>query len=131
MNARGKFQGHILIVDDEPLVRETVQLALQSEGYSVAEAEDGPQALAQFEPGKFALIITDYYMPKMTGDQLATAIKRRSPEQPVLMLTAFPELFPSRSRAASEIDALIDKPFEIDTLRDVVARCSPVPKRDQ
>src|ERR1039458_6298199 len=62
MNERTQQPRHILVVDDEPLVRQTVQMLLQDDGYVVDEAESGPQALAMFEPGKFDMVFTDYFM---------------------------------------------------------------------
>jgi len=126
MNERTCQQRHILVVDDEPLVRQTVQMLLQDDGYVVDEAESGPQALAMFEPGKFDMIFTDYFMPDMKGDQLAAAIKRRSPKQAVVMLTAFPEKFQSSACPLGGIDSFICKPFELETLRSAIARFAPV-----
>jgi len=82
MNERTGQQRHILVVDDEPLVRQTVQMLLEDDGYVVDEAESGPQALAMFEPGKFDMVFTDYFMPDMKGDQLAAAIKNVHPNSP-------------------------------------------------
>ena len=78
-------------MDDEPLVCQSVQLLLEDDGYVVDGAKSGAEALALFEPGKLDMIFTDYFMPGMKGDRLAAAIKKRSPKQPVVMLTAFPE----------------------------------------
>ena len=125
MNERTCQQRHILVVDDEPLVRQTVQMLLEDDGYVVDEAESGPQALAMFEPGKFAMIFTDYFMPDMKGDQLAAAIKRRSPKQAVVMLTAFPEKFQSSACPLGGIDSFICKPFEADALRAAITRFAP------
>src|ERR1039458_8300685 len=91
MNERIQQQKHILVVDDEPLIRQSIQMLLEDDGYIVDEAGSGDEALALFEPGKFDMVFTDYCMPEMKGDQLAAAIKKRSPKQPVVMLTAFPE----------------------------------------
>jgi CheY-like chemotaxis protein len=128
VNTRDSKQRHILVVDDEPLVRETLQMVLEMDGHHIAEADDGPQALAQFEPGKFDLVLTDYYMPLMTGGQLATAIKLRSPAQPVLMLTAYPEKVNTPTDPLHDVDLLMGKPFDIQDLRDAVNRCFPVAK---
>jgi CheY-like chemotaxis protein len=116
---------HILVVDDEPLVRYTVHMLLEDDGYIVEEAESGPQALAMFEPGKFDMIFTDYCMPDMRGDQLAAAIKKRSPRQPIVMITAFPERLTSSNCPLGGIDSFICKPFEADTLRTAIARFAP------
>jgi CheY-like chemotaxis protein len=126
MNERPCQQRHILVVDDEPLVRQTVQMLLQDDGYVVDEAKSGAEALALFEPGKFDMIFTDYFMPEMKGDQLAAAIKKRSPKQPVVMITAFPEKLTCSNCPLGGIDSFICKPFELETLRTAIARFAPV-----
>lgn len=120
---------HILVVDDEPLVRETVHMLLELDGHSVAEAQDGPQALALFEPGRFDLVLTDYFMPLMSGAELATTIRKRSPGQAIVMLTAFPEKLQRSGQPPLNIDLLMPKPFEIGELRQAVARCN-APNRE-
>jgi CheY-like chemotaxis protein len=125
MNKRAGQQRHILVVDDEPLVRQTVQLLLKSEGHLVDEANSGTEALAVFEPGKFDLIFTDYFMPVMKGDELAAAIKKRSPKQPVVMLTAYPEKLQTSDCPLGGIDSFICKPFELETLRAAIRRYAP------
>jgi CheY-like chemotaxis protein len=122
MNATAPQQKHILVVDDEPAVRQTVQMLLKSEGHVVDEANSGTEALAVFEPGKFDLVLTDYFMPIMKGDELAAAIKKRSPQQPVVMLTAFPEKLQCSDCPLGGVDSFICKPFELDTLRAAISR---------
>jgi CheY-like chemotaxis protein len=126
MNARVCTKKHILVVDDEPLVRQTVQMLLNGDGHIVDEADSGAAALAVFEPGKFDLIFTDYFMPAMKGDELAAAIKKRAPGQPVVMLTAFPEKLQTSDCPLGGIDSFICKPFELDTLRAAISRFAPV-----
>jgi CheY-like chemotaxis protein len=125
MNEHAGHQRHILVVDDEPLVRQTVQMLLQGDGYVVDGAKSGAEALALFEPGKFDMVFTDYLMPEMKGDQLAAAIKSRSPKQPVVMLTAFPEKLQSSDCPLGGVDSFICKPFELETLRTAIARYAP------
>jgi CheY-like chemotaxis protein len=115
----------ILVVDDEPLVCETVMMLLESEGHSVTRANSGQQALSLFQPGRFDLIFTDFFMPSMTGEQLAIAIKLQAPAQPIVMLTAYPEKLQSRERPPSVVDLFIGKPFELDSLRGAITRFSP------
>jgi CheY-like chemotaxis protein len=125
IKVRSGRQRHILVVDDESFVRQSVQILLQGDGYLVHEAKSGAEALAMFEPDKFEMVFTDYLMPEMRGDKLAAAIKQRSPKQPVVMLTAFPERFQSADCHPGGVDALICKPFGLDTLRAVLARHTP------
>jgi CheY-like chemotaxis protein len=116
---------HILVVDDDALVCETVTLILKIDGHFVDCASSGAQALALFQPGKFDLVITDFFMPAMTGDKLAAAIKTQSPKQPVMMLTAYPEKL-QRECPREAVDVFVGKPFEIETLRNAISKCVPV-----
>jgi CheY-like chemotaxis protein len=115
-------QKHILIVDDEPLVCRSVQLLLEAEGYVVEQAKNAAEALAMYEPDKFDLVFTDYLMPKMKGDKLAEAIKRISPGQPIVMITAFPEKLQSSDCPLGGIDSFICKPFDLNNLQTAIAR---------
>ena len=116
---------HILVVDDEPLVCQSVQIFLRGDGYVVHEAKSGAEALALFEPGKFDMVFIDYFMPEMKGDQLAAAVKQRSPNQPVVMITAYPERLQSLVNPAGGADSVICKPFELDNLRAALAQHVP------
>jgi len=102
----------ILVVDDEPVVCECVRMMLAYDGHTVEIAGGGDEALAKYHPDKFDLVITDYSMDGMKGDQLAQAIKRLSPTKPIILLTAFPP-----DQRPAEIDLVIIKPFYFDTLR--------------
>ena len=130
MCSRGDPKRTILLVDDDALVRQTVHMVLTIDGYDVVEAEDGPQALDAFVPGRFALVLTDWFMPRMSGIELAAAIKTRCPNQTVVMITAFAEKAQAQGNRGSGVDLLIGKPFEIEVLRAAVAKCSTVPKLD-
>lgn len=118
-------QKHILIVDDEPLVRQSVQILLEAQGCVVEQAENAAEALAMYEPNKFDLVFTDYLMPEVKGDKLAEAIKRISPKQPVVMLTAFPEKLQSSDCPLGGVDAFICKPFDLNNLQTAIARYAP------
>jgi len=120
MIKRSDRQRHILVVDDETLVRRSVHILLQADGYLVDEAKTGAEALALFEPGKFDMIFIDYLMPEMRGDALAAAIKKRSPQQPIVMLTAFIEKFQSAACPLSGVDSFIGKPFGLESLRAAI-----------
>ena len=122
MNQHNGRKRHILVVDDEPLVSYTIQLLLQEDGYAIDRATSGAEALALYEPGKFDMVFTDYFMPEMKGDQLAAAIKKRSPKQPVVMITAFPDKLTCSDCPLGGIDSFICKPFDLETLRTAITR---------
>ena len=79
----------ILIVDDEYEMRIALETTLKRENYQLVCAEDGKQALDQFEDHVFDLILTDVRMPKLSGLELLRAVKERSPKIPVVMMTAY------------------------------------------
>ena len=106
----------ILVVDDEPFVCESVKMMLAYDGHSVETASGGKEALANHDVRQFDLVITDYSMEGMKGDQLALEIKRLAPGKPVILLTAFP---PEIKPAA--IDLVLTKPFYFETLREALA----------
>src|SRR3954451_16337575 len=78
----------ILIVDDEPAVRESVSSSLQFEGYRVAEAADGVTALERVEADRPDLVVLDVLMPRMDGLTTCRRLRALGATMPVLMLTA-------------------------------------------
>lgn len=113
---------HILVVDDEPLVSESIRLLLGDDDYIVEQVESGYLALAMFAEGKYDMIFTDYCMPEIRGDQFAAAIKRLCPKQPVVMITAFPEKLQTSANALGGVDSFICKPFDAEVLRTTLTR---------
>jgi CheY-like chemotaxis protein len=107
----------ILVVDDEQPVREAIALLLSVDEHVVTEAHNGAVAFGLFAKGKFDLVLTDFEMPVMKGNALAVKIKEIAPEQPILMLTAYPE----RITPENPVDAIVNKPFGLDALRKAVA----------
>jgi two-component system sensor histidine kinase EvgS len=65
----------ILVVDDEPFVCDAVRMMLAFDGHQVETAGSGKEALSLFQTGKYDVVLTDYAMPAMKGDELAVAIK--------------------------------------------------------
>ena len=112
----------ILVVDDEPLVCDAVKMMLTFDGHDVETASNGKDALAIFDPGKFDIVITDFAMPTMKGDELAAAIKSRSPNQPVVMITAYAEMLQTSGNPMAGVDYMISKPFLLDNLREAIAK---------
>jgi CheY-like chemotaxis protein len=122
MAAKAQNKRRVLVVDDEPLVCDAVRMLLVIDGYEVETAADGAQALARLDKGTFDLIIVDFEMPGMKGDQLAVVIKQRLPRQPIIMLTAHGEMLRASGRPLTGIDLLVDKPFRLEVLRENMAK---------
>ena len=110
----------ILVVDDEPFVCDALKMMLMFDGHTVETASNGKDALALFEQGKFDLVITDFAMPTMKGDELAAEIKARAPKQPVVMITAYAEMLQASGGTLTGVDFVISKPFLLDNLREAI-----------
>ena len=109
----------ILLVDDEDSLRACLRLMLELAGYRVTEARDGVEALKIFAVGEFDLVITDFNMPVMQGNELAVKLKLLAPSQPILMITASPR---ARSEPQNPVDALLNKPFLVAELHHALGK---------
>ena len=111
----------ILVVDDERLLRESLNMLLSYDGHQVELANDGEEALGKLAANKFDVVLTDFEMPKMQGNHLAVAIKERWPELPVIMLSAYGEIFKAEGKQFPGVDLILSKPFLLATLRQALA----------
>ncbi len=115
-----EFSPHVLVVDDEPGIRGFVHAILQAEGYSVAIAANGQQALERIAEQRPDVILLDLSMPVMNGWQLNEYLRERRFEIPVVFMTAG---FSARAEAQAHGAAdYLAKPFDVDTLLDVIGR---------
>lgn len=115
-------RGRLLVVDDEPSLRETLDIALRRAGHTVRCAASAPEALEALAASSFDLVITDVRMPDMSGIDLLARIKAVDPAVEVIVATAF-----ARAEDAVEVmkagayDYII-KPFNLEELRVLVER---------
>ncbi|MDR1358514.1 MAG: response regulator transcription factor, partial [Coriobacteriales bacterium] len=106
----------ILIVDDDPNIRELVSAVLAGGGFESREAKDGRDALIKLAEEKFSLCIVDVMMPTMDGYELSRNLRKYYEHLPVLLLTARAEL-PSKVKGfEAGADDYLTKPFEGDEL---------------
>jgi len=110
---------HILLVEDDPGALESIKLLLHIDRHIVTEANNGREALDRLAEQRFDLVILDYFMPGMRGDELAVALKAIAPGLPILMITAYLEKL---GDADKPVDAVLAKPFAVDELRQTVAK---------
>jgi CheY-like chemotaxis protein len=92
----------ILCVDDETTGLSVRKMTLESQGYRVVTAENGPSGLKVFSAESIDLVILDYKMPGMNGDVVAERMKQLKPSIPILMLSAYVDL-------PNETLALVDR----------------------
>jgi CheY-like chemotaxis protein len=111
---------HILVVDDEAMVREALKMLLTFDGHTVELASDGPDALKKLSKHEFDVVFADLKMRGMLGDVLARAIKTEYPQQVVIMVTAYGDVLSPRQKLSIPVDFLISKPFSIRALRNAL-----------
>jgi CheY-like chemotaxis protein len=112
----------ILLVDDEPGMLQALRMILAGEGHDVETAWSSKEACDLLGGKPFDLIVTDFNMPGMKGDELALKIKKQFPATPVIMLTGSAEILRRNSRTLPGVDLLIGKPFNIPQFVSEVAR---------
>ncbi len=112
----------ILFVDDEVAILHVGKTILEQLGYEVNTASSGAEALKLFisDPGRYDLVITDQFMPNMTGAQLASEMFRIRPELPVILITGYSETVSEESSTAHGISCCIEKPFSRNTIGEAV-----------
>jgi len=112
----------ILVVDDEPLVREVVEAYLTLDGHEVRTAADGREALGMIGDGRYDLLLTDASMPEMGGLELAKEFKALRTGTPVILLTGFGDLMNASGGCPEHVDLVLGKPTTIDAVRAAVAQ---------
>ncbi|MER5310922.1 response regulator transcription factor [Streptomyces sp. NPDC002773] len=106
----------ILIVDDEPAVREALRRSLAFEGYGTEDAVDGLDALTRMESYAPDLVVLDVQMPRMDGLTAARRIRASGSTVPILMLTARDTVGDRVTGLDAGADDYLVKPFELDEL---------------
>ena len=113
-------EGRVLVVDDEPMLRDTLGQTLSAEGYVVDLAVDGETALERIRAARPDAILLDLMMPGMNGRQFLQALRDDDAYKnvPVMIMTAVHGLELSATLGASEV---VEKPFNVDDLLNKVA----------
>ena len=127
--ARGAVKGYrerILLVDDEPQVRESVKRLLVGQGYTVVEASHANDAIVIYDaaPSEIDLVLTDVTMPGMSGYDLAEHLRARAPDLPVVFMSGYAENPRGTGALAGRKTGYIQKPFNVvvlvERLREVL-----------
>ena len=116
----------VLVVDDEPNIRELVQVALQFHGCSVTTAATGKDALRQAETERPDLIVLDVMLPDLDGFEVCRRLRSAGNEVPVIFLTARDTSSDTVTGLALGGDDYVTKPFSVESL---VARVRAVLRR--
>jgi CheY-like chemotaxis protein len=125
MNALRK----VLVVDDDPSVRKSIDRVLSNKGYAVITAENGEEAMRKLNEEKYDLVYTDIRMPGMSGLDVAEQVKARKPWTPVVIVTGYgTDAAEARAKAAG-VSGFVHKPLSPsmieDSARDALAAPAP------
>jgi two-component system chemotaxis response regulator CheY len=112
----------ILTVDDSASIRQTIKIALGSEGYSVAEAVDGADGVKKADAGAYDLIVTDLNMPIMDGLAMIRELRKKPAHAgvPILFLTTESDADMKAQAKAAGATGWLTKPFDPDQLVKIV-----------
>ncbi|MEP2380257.1 response regulator, partial [Parasphingorhabdus sp.] len=117
--------GHILLVEDEDMVRAVAERALTRQGYTVVTASDGEEGLAHLSAqsdsgeGIFDMIVSDVVMPNMDGPAMAREVRVLHPDMPILFMSGYAE---EQLRKSIDLDnvAFLPKPFSVAQIAEAV-----------
>ena len=117
------LRGKVLVVDDEPTIRESLQHALESFGMSVVLASDGQEALDLFsrEPD-FDLVLMDLTMPRLDGREAFLAMREIRPEVRVILSSGYSEQESVQELLGKDLAGFIQKPYQLRDLKKVISR---------
>jgi len=116
------ISGSVLVVDDEPAVRQIVGKMLRSFGVEVVEAEDGEAALMEIgrASNRFSLVLLDITMPKLDGMQTLPRIRATDPALPVVLMSGYAQSDTEFRRIKPKASGFLQKPFSVEELKNLI-----------
>jgi signal transduction histidine kinase/ActR/RegA family two-component response regulator len=120
----------LLVIDDDPMILETVNAALAGDGHWVTVADGGQAGLLAFRSAQsrkrpFQLVFSDLGMPELDGRKVAAGIKELSPQTPVVLLTGWGQRLASQGELPPHVDYILSKPPRLRDLREALERLLP------
>jgi len=130
-DAKDDVRLRVLVVDDEVAIRDVLVEALEAEGCEVIAAASGEIALELYDAyeGELDAVFTDVDMPDMSGWELIEAIRKRSTDIPVAIVSGWGDSISCDTRNASKVDWIVSKPFDIDSLSQIACEIADRKKR--
>jgi len=117
--------GRILIIEDDPDIRDILKIQLEQGGHQVIEAKDGEEGIELMKKGsnllQVGLIITDIRMPKVNGVEAIDYIKANAPSIPIMVITGYPETELAVSLLQKGVKDYLVKPVEKEVLLSKVS----------
>ena len=119
---------NILIIDDEPAIRELLCDLLRSKGHQAMAVDNSLKGIELFKKGEFGIVFTDLSMPEMSGWEVAERLKSLKPEVVVVMVTGWGTQVDSKKLKAHSVDLLMAKPFEVKKLFEILNQAQKIKK---
>jgi DNA-binding response OmpR family regulator len=117
--------GKILVIDDEPGIREFLKMYFEDREYNVDIAADGQEGVDLFEQGNYELVLCDMLMPRMIGLQVLERIRTRKADQKVILMTGVKDETMVAKAKALGCHLYLNKPVKLNELEARVAECFP------
>ena len=123
MNDKPTKPKMILAIDDEPYMRDILKTVLEAEGYIVHTAGNGREGIELYKERwrDIQVVLLDFMMPEMTGDQVFDQLKQINPAAPILLVSGSADRLGQTAMLAKGIRGIIHKPFHLDELIRQVA----------
>lgn len=118
----GNRREHVLVIDDEADIRESLEEILSLEGYEVTTAESGAAAIERAKTAHFDLVITDLKMPGMDGIEVLVRLKQLHPDMQVLVATGYASNETASTCLREGAYDYIRKPFDLDDLLRLIRK---------
>jgi len=112
----------VIVLDDEPIVCERLQPALEKIGFHVETYTESQKVIDRFQEEKFDVLVTDLKMRKPDGIELMNFVKQHSPATKVIIITGFATADTAREAIKSGAEDFIAKPFKISQLSDLIVK---------
>jgi PAS domain S-box-containing protein len=130
----GRRTGHILVIDDEPQLRDVVTNLLRLEGHMAVGVGSGTEGVEAFRSEPFDVVITDLGMPDLTGLEVTRKVRELHPGVKVILCTGWNAALSQAEQEAAGVDRLLEKPFRLDKLLHLVndllwTMTTPEPRR--
>ena len=120
METRMSIKQKILVIDDDPQIRDTLEAVLSAEGYQVEVAERGKDAVKKSEEKWFNVALIDIRLPDMSGTQLLTELREGNPKMRKIIMTGFPTLSNAIEAVNKQADAYLTKPFKVPKMLETI-----------
>jgi len=110
----------ILVIDDDEIIRETLTMSLELEGYCVDQAENGKEAIEKSYSNFYNLAIVDWRLPDIEGTKLLGELKETIPKMAKIMLTGYPSMDNAIAAVNKRADAFLLKPVDFNVLLNTI-----------